>query len=89
MKNTIYNVGTQGLDEEVFIAGMGDMISQTDPTALCGSLVVILALYVGHPVNVVTRTWPIWERQKLCVAPPKGETRDPLGSPAPTCGLTC
>lgn len=55
-KNTIYNVETQGLDEEVFMAGMRNMILQTAPSALFSPLMAILAPYVGHPVNAVTCT---------------------------------
>lgn len=66
-KNAIYNVETQGLDEEVFMAGMRNMILQTDLSALFSPLVVILAPCVEHPVNVVTCTVANRERWKLCV----------------------
>lgn len=56
MKSAIYNIGTHRPNEEVFMAGMLDMILQTALSALFGPLVAILALYVGQPMNVVRGT---------------------------------
>lgn len=93
-KNAIYNVEAQGLDEEVSMAGMRNMILQTDPSALFSPLVVTLAPYVGHPVNVVTCTVAnrreaeavcVWKEVRSTTQRGKG---DPLGSPASKYGLT-
>lgn len=74
---------------------MHNMTFQMDPSALFGSLMVILAPYVWHLVNIVTRTVADLGVGNLCmygrgyVSPPKGEKGDSLRSPAPKCGLTC
>lgn len=56
MQNAIFNFNTRGMDDERFTIGMSDNVFQSAPPSLFGSIVAILAQYVGRPINEVTMT---------------------------------
>ena len=56
MRNAIYSPDNYGPDEEVFTTGMRNIVLQTAPTSLFGSLVAIVSPHLGHPISEMTRT---------------------------------
>lgn len=52
--NAIYNPVIYGPDEELFWAGMKDIILQMAPSSLFGTLLTTLVPHLGHSINAVT-----------------------------------
>ena len=55
MFQAVFNVNTQGPDDERFTTGVRDLVLQHAPSASFGPLMAILALYAGCHINEVTR----------------------------------
>ena len=53
MCQAMFNLNTHGPDDECFVAGMRDLVLQHAPSASFGSLIAILASYVGCYINDV------------------------------------
>ena len=53
MCQAMFNLNTHGPDDECFVAGMRDLVLQHAPSASFGSLMAILASYVGCYINDV------------------------------------
>ena len=51
MCQTMFNPNTNGPSDEHFMAGKKDLVLQHAPSASFGSLLAILAPYVGHHIN--------------------------------------
>ena len=56
IRNAIYSPENHVPDEETFTTGVRNIVLQTAPTSLFGSLVAILTPYLGQPINEVTCT---------------------------------
>ena len=54
MRQAIVNLNTWGPDDKHFTSGMKDLVLHSAPSNAFGSLVAILAPYVGHRIHEVT-----------------------------------
>ncbi|KAF6276061.1 hypothetical protein mRhiFer1_009417 [Rhinolophus ferrumequinum] len=54
MRHAMFNPNRQGLEDELFIASVRDLVLDTAPASAFGSLVAILMPYVGQQIHEVT-----------------------------------